>query len=93
MRVGSFASLVPLKALQSVTDIASPITSPLRSPDGEAFQKKGQVKGLAQVEVNIEYEAGCPRGSSSCLNLPVLPALRSVSKEVLDSCVNMSRMV
>ena len=76
VRVSPYTTHVPLRTVsKGMGEVTSPVMSPLRSPDSDP-QIATQAKAAAQLDVNIEYNADCPRGSSSRLTLAVLPSIR-----------------
>ena len=68
VRISPLGSHMPLRILG--TDLPSPVRSP---PAQDLFSGP---KGAAEVDVNLDYMAGCQRGHSSRLTIPVSPPFR-----------------
>ena len=74
VRVTPLMSHIPLRTLAT-----SDLPSPVKSPTKTATDIIVGPKGAAEIDVNINYTAGCQRGHISRLSLPVSPPFRSVT--------------
>lgn len=72
VRVTPLMSHISLRALVAGTDLPSPVKSPSRA----ATEIVGGPRGAVELDVNVNYVAGCQRGHISRLSLPVLPPFR-----------------
>ena len=72
VRVIPLMSHLPLKQLPTM-DLPS---SPVRSPTTATADRMTGPKGMAELDVNISYTAGCQRGHISRLGIPVLTPFR-----------------
>lgn len=68
VRVSPISSHTPLRPQPA--DLPTPVTSPL-VPNPVAGPHSS-----ADVDVDVEYTCGCPRGHTSRLSIPVLPPFR-----------------
>jgi hypothetical protein len=86
VRVNPLTSHTPLARSFGNGDLPSPVNSPGNPNPTPTLELLPYPKGAVEVDVNVDYRAGCQRAHTSRLSIPVLPPFRSPPPPHIHTC-------